>query len=105
MRSWTPFASPWWCSTAISEWVTASRSFYRMFGATPQETQGRLFLELDSGQWNIPALRTLLEEVIPRHRTIEAYEIEHEFPSLGRRFLLLNARQVVDELNPDSRCC
>jgi chemotaxis protein methyltransferase CheR len=82
--------------------LIASRSFYRMFAAAPDNTQGRLFYELAEGQWNIPALRKLLEEVIPRHRTIEAYEIEHEFASVGRRSLLLNARQVFDEANPDS---
>ena len=82
--------------------LTASRSFYQTFGAEPAETQGRLFYELAEGQWDIPALRRLLEEVIPQHRTIEAYEIEHEFASMGRRALLLNARQVFDEANPDS---
>ncbi len=82
--------------------LTASRSFYQTFGAEPGETQGRLFYELAEGQWDIPALRRLLEEVIPQRRTIEAYEIEHEFASMGRRALLLNARQVFDEANPDS---
>jgi chemotaxis protein methyltransferase CheR len=82
--------------------VTASRSFYRMFAAAPANTQGRLFYELAEGQWDIPALRRLLEDVIPRHRTIEAYEIEHDFKSVGRRTLLLNARQVFDESHPDS---
>ena len=82
--------------------LTASRSFYQTFGAEPDQTQGRLFYELAEGQWDIPALRRLLEEVIPQHRTIEAYEIEHEFASMGRRALLLNARQVFDEANPDS---
>jgi len=82
--------------------VTASRSFYRMFGTGRDEIQGRPFYELAEGQWNIPALRELLEEVIPGHRTIEAYEIDHEFPGIGRRTMLLNARQVFDEANPDS---
>jgi chemotaxis protein methyltransferase CheR len=52
---------------------------------------------LGDGQWNIPALRTVLEDIIPRHRTVEAYEVEHEFPTIGRRIMLLNARQVFDE--------
>jgi PAS domain S-box-containing protein len=80
--------------------VAASRSFYRAFGAAPENTLGRLFYELAHGQWDIPVLRKLLEEVIDQQRTIEAYEIDHEFVSIGRRMLLLNARQVFDEANP-----
>jgi PAS domain S-box-containing protein len=82
--------------------VAASRSFYQAFGVAPDDTQGRLFYELADGQWSIPALRKLLEEVIPQHRIVEAYEIEHDFASVGRRTLLLNARQVFDEANPNS---
>ena len=77
--------------------IAASRSFYRTFAAEPGNTQGRKLYELGDGQWNIPALRTVLEEVIPKHRTVEAYEVEHEFPTIGRRVMLLNARQVFDE--------
>ena len=51
--------------------------------------------------WNIPALRKLLEDIIPKHHTVEAYEVEHEFPTIGRRTMLLNARQVFDEEHPD----
>jgi hypothetical protein len=56
-----------------------------------------MLYELGDGQWNIPALRTVLEDVIPKHCTVEAYEVEHEFPRIGRRVMLLNARQVFDE--------
>jgi PAS domain-containing protein len=82
--------------------VAASRSFYQMFGANPQDTQGQLFYDLDNGQWNVPALRRILEEVIPQHRAIEGYEVEHGFPTIGRRTLLLNARQIFEEEQPDS---
>jgi two-component sensor histidine kinase len=82
--------------------VAASRSFYAAFGGTPDNTQGRLFHELANGQWDIPALRKLLLAVIVEQQTIEAYQIEHEFSSVGRRTLLLNARQVFDEANPNS---
>ena len=61
--------------------VAASRSFYQTFRANPQYTQGQLFYDLDNGQWNIPALRLFLEEVIPQHRAIEGYEVEHQFPT------------------------
>ena len=77
--------------------IAASRSFYRTFAVEPRNTQGRKLYLLGDGQWNIPALRTVLEEVIPKHRTVEAYEVEHEFPTIGRRVMLLNARQVFDE--------
>ena len=82
--------------------VAASRSFYRAFGGTPNNTQHRLFHELADGQWDIPALRKLLQGVILQERTIEAYEIEYEFGTVGRRTLLLNARQVFDEAHPHS---
>ncbi|CAN5312219.1 histidine kinase dimerization/phosphoacceptor domain -containing protein [soil metagenome] len=82
--------------------VSASRSFYRIFGVEPEETEGRLFYELADGQWNIPALRDLLEKVIPQHQVVAGYEIEHDFAVAGRRTLLLNARQVFDEGNPDT---
>jgi len=79
--------------------VVASRSFYRAFNVTPQETEGRYLYELGDGQWNIPALRQLLEDIIQRHTTIEAYEVEHDFPASGRRAMLLNARKVFYEGN------
>jgi two-component sensor histidine kinase len=60
-----------------------------------------MFYELGNGEWNIPALRKLLEDVIPKHHTVEAYEVEHEFPTIGRRTMLLNARPVFDEEHPD----
>jgi chemotaxis protein methyltransferase CheR len=77
--------------------IAASRSFYRTFAVTPGKTEGQLVFELGDGQWDIPGLRTVLEDIIPKRRTVEAYEVEHEFPSIGRRVMLLNARRVFDE--------
>ena len=77
--------------------IAASRSFYRTFAVTPRKTEGQLVFDLGDGQWNIPGLRALLEDIIPKRRTVEAYEVEHEFPSIGRRVMLLNARRVFDE--------
>jgi chemotaxis protein methyltransferase CheR len=77
--------------------IAASPSFYRTFAVTPRKTEGRLVFELGDGQWNIPGLRALLEDIIPKRRTVEAYEVEHEFPAIGRRVMLLNARRVFDE--------
>jgi PAS domain S-box-containing protein len=82
--------------------IAASRSFYRTFGVEPRTTEGRMLYELGDGQWDIPALRDLLENVIPKRRTIEAYEVEHEFPAIGRRMMMLNARQVFNDKQPGS---
>ena len=80
--------------------VAASRSFYETFGVNQREVYGRLLYELGGGQWDIPKLRELLEDMIPHHTTIEAYEVEHDFPTIGWRTMLLNARQVVDGDRP-----
>jgi chemotaxis protein methyltransferase CheR len=77
--------------------IAASRSFYRTFAVTPRKTEGQLVFELGDKQWDIPALRTVLEDIIPKRRTVESYEVEHEFPSIGRRVMLLNARRVFRE--------
>ena len=77
--------------------IAASRSFYRTFAVTPRKTEGQLVFDLGDGQWNIPKLRALLEDIIPKRRTVESYEVEHEFPSIGRRVMLLNGRRVFDE--------
>ena len=79
--------------------VTASRSFYLAFKVTAEDTEGRALYELGNGQWNIPALRRLLEEIIPAHTTMEEYEVAHDFPVIGRRTMLLNARKVFYEGN------
>src|SRR5579863_7107349 len=79
--------------------VAASRSFYRAFNETRDAVEGRRLYELGNGQWNIPALRQLLEEIIPRHTTLEEYEVEHDFPAIGRRTMLLNARKIFYEGN------
>jgi two-component sensor histidine kinase len=77
--------------------IAASRSFYRTFAVTPRKTEGQLVFDLGAGQWNIPGLRALLEDIIPKRRTVEAYEVEHLFPTIGPRVMLLNARRVFDE--------
>ena len=74
--------------------IAASRSFYTAFEVSPEETQGKLLYALGDGQWDIPKLRLLLENIIPEHGVMEDYEVEHEFPQLGTRIMRLNARQV-----------
>ena len=68
--------------------VAASRSFFEAFCVERDETIGRPLYELGERQWDIPDLRHLLEAVIPRSRAVEGYEVEHEFPHLGRRTML-----------------
>jgi chemotaxis protein methyltransferase CheR len=82
--------------------MAASRSFYRMLHMDPADTQGRLFYELNSGRWDVPALRRLLQEVISGDLVVEAYEVVLDVPNLGRRTMLLNARQVLDQKSPDT---
>ena len=77
--------------------ITASRSFYSGFKVSANETQGRLLYALGDRQWDIPRLRVLLEKIIPEKGVMEGYEVEHEFPGLGRRTMCLNARQVFYE--------
>src|SRR6185369_8351503 len=68
--------------------ITASKSFYNKFHLTHKNTHDKMFYDLGDGQWNIAALRTLLEQVIPKHTTIEGYEVTHTFPFLGERIML-----------------
>jgi two-component sensor histidine kinase len=79
--------------------VTASRSYYSVFRVNRTETEGRLLFELGNGQWNIPELRKRLGDIIPQDSTLEKYEVELEFPSIGWRTMLLNARKVYYEGN------
>jgi len=74
--------------------IAASRSFYKKFRETHKNTEGKKFYDLGNGQWNIPKLRLLLEKVIPKSKSVEEYEVDHDFPFLGARTMLLNARQV-----------
>jgi len=77
--------------------VVANRSFCRLFQVSPEQTVGRLVYELGHRQWDIPALRRLLEEILPRNTSFEDFEVVHEFPQIGRRTMLLNARRLHHE--------
>ena len=77
--------------------IAASRSFYSTFKVSPEDTKGRLLYALGDGQWDIPKLRVLLEQIIPERGVMEGYEVDHEFPGLGSRTICLNARQVFYE--------
>jgi len=79
--------------------VTASRSFYATFQVKSEDTAGRLLYALGDGQWDIPGLRGRLEKIVPEHAVLEGYEVEQEYPGIGRRIMLLNARKVFYEGN------
>ncbi len=79
--------------------VRANPAFYRLFKTSPQETENRLLYELGNGQWNIPELRRLLEEILPQNTRFENYRVQHDFPGIGQRVMLLNARRIYHEEN------
>jgi signal transduction histidine kinase/DNA-binding response OmpR family regulator len=77
---------------------SANNSFYQTFRVSAAETEKRLIYELGNGQWDIPALRTLLEDIVPRSSVFNDFVLEHDFPEIGRRIMLLNARKLHAEL-------
>ena len=79
--------------------VSANQSFYRTFQTRPEDTTQRVIFELGAGQWDIPELRRMLEQVLPRQRLFEDFEVQKEFPMIGHRVMLLNARRL--ELAPE----
>lgn len=80
--------------------MSANRSFYQTFHVTAEETVGRLIFELGNGQWNIPRLRKALEELLPQNRALHDIEISHDFPSIGRRIMCVDARRVCRDGDP-----
>src|SRR5271170_5975835 len=72
----------------------ANQSFLRTFRASKSETERHLLYELGNGQWDIPELRRLLEDIIPQHTEFRDFEVTHDFPAIGRRTMLLNARKL-----------
>jgi len=78
----------------------ANRSFYDTFAVAPEHTVGMKLYEIGNGQWDIPKLRTTLETIISGQKTIEAFEVENFFPSIGRRIIAFNARKVY---RPDNK--
>ncbi len=73
---------------------SANRAFYQTFKVSPAETEHHLIYELGNGQWDIPDLRRLLEDVVPKSAVFNDFELAHTFPSIGRRVMLLNARKL-----------
>jgi len=74
--------------------ITTNVAFYETFHVTPGETGGQFLYDLGDGQWNIPALRELLERILPTQTAFEGFEVKHRFPIIGERTMLLNGRQI-----------
>jgi len=74
--------------------VKASSSFYEFFKVEPENIVGQLIYDLGNKQWDIPKLRELLETILPQKTTFDNYEVEHDFATIGKRTMLLNARQI-----------
>jgi PAS domain S-box-containing protein len=74
--------------------LTANHSFYNTFKVTPEETIGKFIYDLGNRQWDIPGLRLLFEEILPQETVLNGYEVEHVFLDIGRKVILLNARQI-----------
>jgi len=74
--------------------ISANPVFYQNFQVTPEQTESKLLYELGNGQWNIPILRRLLEEILPKQKIVKDYEVKHKFQTIGEKTILLNARQI-----------
>ncbi len=79
--------------------VTVSNSFYDFFTVKPEETVGQIIYDLGNGQWDIPQLRTLLEEILSLNSVFNDFEVEHVFESIGPKIMHLNARRIYQEVN------
>ncbi len=77
----------------------ANSSFYSFFQTTPSETENKNIFSLEDDQWNIPMLRELLEEILPKNSCFQDFKVEHNFPGIGHKEMLLNARRVIGKGN------
>ena len=74
--------------------ISGNPTFYQNFQVEPTQTEGKLLYELGNGQWNIPELKKLLEDILPNKKVVKDYKVEHVFETIGERTMLLNAKQV-----------
>jgi len=75
--------------------VSASKSFYKKFTFTPEETEGILLYHIGNKEWNIPALKLLLEDILPKKSQLNNFEVAHNFPRMGEKIMLLNAKSII----------
>lgn len=74
--------------------LAANEAFYNLFQVEKKETEGKSIYQLGNGQWDIPALRKLLEKILPENTFFKGFEVEHNFPAIGNRTIILNARHI-----------
>jgi len=77
--------------------VKANHSFYQTFKVKPERTEGIVIYDLGNRQWDIPKLRELLEDILPQNSTFHDFEVEHDFETIGRKIMHLNARRISRE--------
>jgi len=74
--------------------LAANESFYRNFQVEAKDTEKKLVYDLGNGQWNIPSLKKLLEDILPQNTFFKGFEVSHKFPFIGQKIMILNARQI-----------
>lgn len=74
--------------------ISANRTFYAFFQVADKDTEGKRVYDLGNGQWSAPKLRILLEDILPKNTHFEDFKVEHEFPNIGRKIMILNARRI-----------
>jgi len=74
--------------------LSANRTFYSIFLTDREKTEGKLVYKLGNGQWNIRKLKILLEDILPKNAHFDDFKVEHDFPRIGRKIMILNARRV-----------
>jgi PAS domain S-box-containing protein len=79
--------------------VLASRSFCQVFKVKPEETEGQFIYDLGNQQWDIPRLREFLEDILPKTTSFDNFEVEHDFPNIGKRIMRLNACRIYLQAN------
>jgi len=78
---------------------SANNTFYKTFSVKAEDTEGMLLYDLGNNQWDIPSLRVLLEDILPRNTHFHDFEINNNFPFIGEKTMLLNARRIVQKIN------
>ncbi len=74
--------------------ISANPTFYQVFQVLPEQTENKLLYELGNGQWNIPELRSLLEEILPKKKVVKNFEVKHTFQTIGGKTMLINGKQI-----------
>ncbi|HPH90505.1 MAG TPA: chemotaxis protein CheB [Ferruginibacter sp.] len=82
--------------------VSASKSFYKKFTYIPEETEGILLYDIGNKEWDIPALRKLLEQVLPKGAEFYDFEVEHDFPRSGKKIMMLNATSIYQKIHGEA---